>query len=107
MPLHRRRSPDFIPKCPRAVHRARRRGTSLFWADEALGRTEIFQQVAITELDIRMTLPSTDALLAQQQTDYENVIKACNAVEGCIGMTIWDYTDKVYFFPPISQVTRD
>ena len=69
----------------------------------ALGRTEIFQQVAITELDIRMTLPSTDALLAQQQTDYENVIKACNAVEGCIGMTIWDYTDKVYFSPPFPK----
>lgn len=44
-----------------------------------------------------MTLPSTDALLQQQKTDYENVIKACNAVEGCIGMTVWDYTDKVRF----------
>ena len=52
-------------------------------------------QVAITELDIRMTLPATDALLAQQKTDYETVIKACNAVPKCIGVTIWDYTDKV------------
>ena len=52
-------------------------------------------EVAITELDIRMTLPATDALLAQQKTDYETVIKACNAVPKCIGVTIWDYTDKV------------
>lgn len=52
-------------------------------------------EVAITELDIRMTLPATAALLAQQKTDYENVIKACNAVPKCIGVTIWDYTDKV------------
>ncbi|KAF7797213.1 hypothetical protein EIP86_008405 [Pleurotus ostreatoroseus] len=56
-------------------------------------------EVAITELDIRMTLPETDALLAQQKTDYENVISACNAVEGCIGATIWDYTDKYSWVP--------
>ena len=42
-----------------------------------------------------MTLPATDALLAQQKTDYMNVIAAWNAVKGCIGITIWDYTDKV------------
>ena len=56
-------------------------------------------EVAITELDIRMTLPETDALLAQQKTDYENVIAACNAVAGCIGVTIWDYTDKYSWVP--------
>ena len=42
-----------------------------------------------------MTLPATTALLEQQKTDYMNVIAACNAVKGCIGITIWDYTDKV------------
>ena len=51
--------------------------------------------VAITELDIRMTLPANDTLLAQQKTDYQTVISACEAVEGCIGMTLWDFTDKV------------
>ena len=51
--------------------------------------------IAITELDIRMTLPSTDALLAQQETDYQTVVSACEAVEGCIGVTLWDFTDKV------------
>ena len=57
--------------------------------------TALGVEVAITELDIRMTLPSTSALLAQQQKDYQSVISACNAVKGCIGVTIWDYTDKV------------
>ena len=52
-------------------------------------------QVAITELDIRMTLPATEELLAQQATDYQNVVAACNAVPGCVGVTIWDFTDKV------------
>ncbi|KAG6919172.1 hypothetical protein DXG01_008470 [Tephrocybe rancida] len=41
-----------------------------------------------------MTLPSTDALLAQQKKDYQIVIAACKVVAGCIGVTIWDYTDK-------------
>jgi endo-1,4-beta-xylanase len=52
-------------------------------------------EVAFTELDIRMTLPATNALLEQQKTDYQTVISACVAVEKCIGVTIWDYTDKV------------
>ena len=52
-------------------------------------------EVAITELDIRMTLPETDALLAQQQKDYQSVVQACMNVEKCVGITIWDWTDKV------------
>ncbi|KAJ6537318.1 endo-1,4-beta-xylanase A precursor [Mycena sp. CBHHK59/15] len=56
--------------------------------------TALGLEVAITELDIRMTLPSTAALLAQQATDYQNVIAACKAVAGCVGATIWDYTDE-------------
>ena len=52
-------------------------------------------EVAITELDIRMDLPVTDAKLAQQKVDYHTVISACKAVKGCIGVTIWDWTDKV------------
>jgi len=56
-------------------------------------------EVAITELDIRMTLPATSALLSQQQSDYQTVIAACKAVSGCIGVTIWDYTDKYSWVP--------
>lgn len=55
-------------------------------------------EVAITELDIRMTLPETPVLIAQQTEDYKNVIAACNAVSGCIGVTVWDWTDKVRVF---------
>ncbi|KAF8173051.1 endo-1,4-beta-xylanase A precursor [Pholiota molesta] len=56
-------------------------------------------EIAITELDIRMTLPATAALYAQQQKDYQTVISACKAVAGCIGVTIWDYTDKYSWVP--------
>ncbi|TFK40447.1 glycoside hydrolase superfamily [Crucibulum laeve] len=55
--------------------------------------------ISITELDIRMTLPVTDALLAQQKIDYQTVVSACNAVPRCIGVTIWDYTDKYSWVP--------
>ena len=56
--------------------------------------TALGVEVAITELDIRMSLPSTDALLAQQKTDYANTVAACVATNGCVGITIWDWTDK-------------
>ncbi len=57
--------------------------------------TALGVEVAITELDVRMTLPETDALLAQQKADYQTVVSACNAVENCVGITIWDFTDTV------------
>lgn len=51
--------------------------------------------VAITELDIRMTLPVTPALLAQQALDYANVTKACVAVARCVGITVWDTSKSI------------
>lgn len=58
-------------------------------------------EVAITELDIRMTLPSTAALLQQQKQDYQTVITACKNVAGCVGVTVWDYTDKYSWIPAV------
>jgi endo-1,4-beta-xylanase len=57
--------------------------------------------LAITELDIRMTLPATDALLAQQKKDYNAVILACYQVSGCVGMTIWAYSDYYSWIPSV------
>ena len=61
--------------------------------------TALGVEVAITELDIRMTLPATPALLAQQQKDYQTAITACKNVKGCVGITIWDHTDKYSWVP--------
>jgi endo-1,4-beta-xylanase len=55
-------------------------------------------EVAVTELDIRMTLPETAELLEQQKTDYQTVISACNAVAGCVGVTVWDLSVKFDLF---------
>jgi endo-1,4-beta-xylanase len=54
---------------------------------------------AITELDIRMILPSDAGKLATQATWYADVTKACLAVRRCVGITIWDYTDKYSWIP--------
>ncbi|KAI0633783.1 endo-beta-1,4-glucanase [Trametes polyzona] len=56
-------------------------------------------EIAITELDIRMTLPETAALLEQQKKDFQTVVAACKAVSACVGITLWDWTDKFSFIP--------
>ncbi|KAI1881565.1 hypothetical protein JX265_000391 [Neoarthrinium moseri] len=57
-------------------------------------------EVSYTELDIRFSsLPASASGLQQQATDYSTVTKACLAVAECIGITIWDFTDKYSWIP--------
>ncbi|KAI1409461.1 carbohydrate-binding module family 1 protein [Hypoxylon sp. FL1857] len=59
-------------------------------------------EVAYTELDIRFSsLPPSDSGLQQQANDYSTVTKACLAVDACVGITIWDYTDKYSWIPSV------
>jgi endo-1,4-beta-xylanase len=55
--------------------------------------------VAITELDVRMQLPSDATKLATQATYYRDVTNACLAVTRCVGITTWGYTDKYSWVP--------
>jgi endo-1,4-beta-xylanase len=55
--------------------------------------------VAITELDIRMNLPSDSTKLAQQAADYKAVMNACVAVARCTGVTVWGFTDSDSWIP--------
>ncbi len=57
--------------------------------------------VALTELDIRMKTPRTDAKESQQADDYAAVTKACVAVSRCVGITLWDYPDKYSWIPSV------
>ncbi|TFK48163.1 endo-1,4-beta xylanase [Heliocybe sulcata] len=61
--------------------------------------TALGVEVAITELDIAMALPATQAQLAQQKKDYQSVIQTCMEVSGCVGVTLWDFTDKYSWIP--------
>jgi len=56
-------------------------------------------QVAVTELDIRMELPATQEDLANQATQYAQVIDACKSVEKCVGVTTWGITDIYSWIP--------
>lgn len=58
-------------------------------------------QVAITELDVRMFLPATDAQLTKQASYYSQVVNACLAVKGCVGVTVWGFTDKYSWVPGV------
>ncbi|KAL5322193.1 hypothetical protein ACEPPN_010163 [Leptodophora sp. 'Broadleaf-Isolate-01'] len=69
--------------------------------------TALGVEVAITELDIRMTLPSTDALVTQQTKDYQSTSAACVATKGCVGITVWDFDDKYSWIPSTFPGTGD
>ncbi|MQY12602.1 hypothetical protein SRB5_27380 [Streptomyces sp. RB5] len=55
--------------------------------------------VAVTELDVRMQTPSTTQKLATQADYYRQVAAACAAVTRCVGITVWDFTDKYSWVP--------
>ncbi|MEU1124621.1 endo-1,4-beta-xylanase [Streptomyces sp. NPDC005899] len=55
--------------------------------------------VAITELDVRVPLPADAAELATQSSYYQRAVQACLAVGRCVGVTVWDYTDKYSWVP--------
>jgi endo-1,4-beta-xylanase len=54
---------------------------------------------ALTEVDIRMQLPATEEKLTQQAQWYADLTEACLAVRRCVGITLWDYTDKYSWIP--------
>ncbi|QKZ23054.1 endo-1,4-beta-xylanase [Streptomyces chartreusis] len=54
---------------------------------------------ALTEVDVRMQLPVTEEKLAQQADWYRDMTEACLAVRRCVGITVWDYTDKYSWIP--------
>ncbi|MFC9631241.1 endo-1,4-beta-xylanase [Streptomyces mirabilis] len=57
--------------------------------------------VAITELDIRVILPSDATKLAQQADWYRRVTNACLAVRRCVGITVWGYSDRHSWIPSV------
>ncbi|WP_333769887.1 endo-1,4-beta-xylanase [Streptomyces sp. IBSBF 2435] len=55
--------------------------------------------VAVTELDDRIQLPTSSSSLQQQATDYSNVTKACLAVSRCVGVSQWGVDDANSWIP--------
>ncbi|KAK3995575.1 glycoside hydrolase [Cladorrhinum sp. PSN332] len=62
--------------------------------------TSLGLEVAFTELDVaHPNLPTTDADREQQAKDYVSVVGACLDVEKCVGVTVWQFTDKYSWVP--------
>jgi endo-1,4-beta-xylanase len=55
--------------------------------------------VAVTELDVRINLPSTAANLQTQATNFAAVVKDCLGVTRCVGVTQWAVGDKDSWVP--------
>jgi endo-1,4-beta-xylanase len=55
--------------------------------------------VAVTELDDRITLPASAANLAQQATEFAQVVKDCLGVTRCVGVTQWAVGDADSWVP--------
>jgi len=55
--------------------------------------------VNITELDVRMPTPASQANLQTQADDYRKVVSACLAVTRCTSITVWGVTDKYSWVP--------
>jgi endo-1,4-beta-xylanase len=55
--------------------------------------------VAITELDVRIDLPTTPEKLQRQATLYLDVVNACLSVSGCASVTMWGFTDAKSWIP--------
>ncbi|RAK74985.1 putative endo-1,4-beta-xylanase [Aspergillus fijiensis CBS 313.89] len=61
--------------------------------------TALGVEVAYTEADVRILLPTTATTLAQQSSDFQALVQSCVQTTGCVGFTIWDWTDKYSWVP--------
>ena len=61
--------------------------------------TALGVDVAVTELDLRIRMPASKQSLVLQADDYGAVVRACRAIERCVGVTTWGITDDRSWIP--------
>jgi endo-1,4-beta-xylanase len=62
--------------------------------------TTLGLEVAWTEVEVRHSkLPPSEAALQQQGADYAAIVGACLDVEECVGVTVWQFTDRYNWVP--------
>ncbi len=59
------------------------------------GYSKLVKEVAFTELDVRIELPVNATNLVWQKEAYQAVAGACVKAKACVGITIWDFFDKL------------
>jgi endo-1,4-beta-xylanase len=56
-------------------------------------------ELSITEMDVRITLPTTSGELQQQAEAYADVISFCLTERACKALVMWGFTDKHSWIP--------
>lgn len=56
-------------------------------------------EVALTEVDVRVSTPASQASLELQAETYTDTIEACLAVSSCTSYTVWGFTDRHSWIP--------
>jgi endo-1,4-beta-xylanase len=65
-------------------------------------------EVAWTEIEIRHSqLPPSESALQQQSQDYAAMVGACLDVRECVGVTVWQFTDKYNWVPQSFETEGD
>lgn len=54
---------------------------------------------AITEMDVSVLTPGNATIYQRQAEVYYNATAACLNFERCVGITVWDWTDKYSWVP--------
>ncbi|GAB1315052.1 Glycosyl hydrolase family 10 [Madurella fahalii] len=65
------------------------------------GYSELVDEVAFTELDVRIKMPVNETKLEWQKECYQKVVTACVQVEKCVGITVWDFYDPFSWVPHV------
>lgn len=55
--------------------------------------TDLGVEVALTELDIKIEMPATEAKIKQQADDFASVYRICQNNKKCVGVTVWGISD--------------
>ncbi|WP_213456014.1 endo-1,4-beta-xylanase [Rhizomonospora bruguierae] len=58
-------------------------------------------KTALTEVDVRITLPVDATESTSQAYAYNSLLTACLLARGCISYTVWGYTDKYSWVPGV------
>jgi endo-1,4-beta-xylanase len=56
-------------------------------------------EIAVTEADVRMPLPTDVFKLQAQAQGYHSLLEPCLLTRGCNSFTVWGYTDKYSWVP--------
>ena len=70
--------------------------------------TALGLEVAWTEVEIRHSqLPPSESALKQQSDDYAALVGSCLDVKECVGVTVWQFTDKYNWVPQNFETEGD